>query len=61
MIPILSLVGKSNAGKTTLLEKIVRELTSRGYKIATIKHDAHSFEIDHEGKTHGGTNMPARA
>ncbi len=50
MIPIVSLVGKSDAGKTTLLEKIVRELTSRGYKIATIKHDAHTFEIDHEGK-----------
>ena len=50
MIPIVSLVGKSNAGKTTLLEKIVRELTSRGYRIATVKHDAHSFEIDHEGK-----------
>jgi len=50
MIPILSIVGKSDSGKTTLLEKVVRELTSRGYRIATIKHDAHSFEIDHEGK-----------
>jgi molybdopterin-guanine dinucleotide biosynthesis adapter protein len=50
MIPIVCLVGKSDVGKTTLLEKVVRELTSRGYKIATIKHDAHSFEIDHEGK-----------
>ncbi len=50
MIPIVSLVGKSDVGKTTLLEKIVRELTARGYKIATIKHDAHSFDIDHEGK-----------
>ena len=50
MIPIVSIVGKSDAGKTTLLEKVVRELTSRGYRIATIKHDAHSFEIDHKGK-----------
>ncbi len=50
MIPILSLVGKSDSGKTTLLEKLVPELKSRGYKIATIKHDAHSFEIDHKGK-----------
>jgi molybdopterin-guanine dinucleotide biosynthesis protein B len=50
MIPIVSIVGKSDSGKTTLLEKIVRELRSRGYRIATIKHDAHSFEIDHEGK-----------
>lgn len=50
MIPILSIVGKSDSGKTTLLEKIVRELVSRGYRIGTVKHDAHSFEIDHEGK-----------
>jgi len=50
MIPILSIVGKSDSGKTTLLEKIVRELKSRGYRVATIKHDAHSFEIDHPGK-----------
>jgi molybdopterin-guanine dinucleotide biosynthesis protein B len=50
MIPILSIVGKSDSGKTTLLEKLVKELKSRGYRVATIKHDAHSFEIDHEGK-----------
>jgi molybdopterin-guanine dinucleotide biosynthesis protein MobB len=50
VIPIVSIVGKSNVGKTTLLEKIIRELTTRGYRIASVKHDAHSFEIDHEGK-----------
>ncbi|MBI5571503.1 MAG: molybdopterin-guanine dinucleotide biosynthesis protein B [Desulfomonile tiedjei] len=50
MIPIVSIVGKSDVGKTTLLEKIVRELRTRGYRVATVKHDAHSFEIDHEGK-----------
>lgn len=50
MIPIVSIVGKSDSGKTTLLEKIVRELTARGYRVATVKHDAHSFEIDHPGK-----------
>jgi molybdopterin-guanine dinucleotide biosynthesis adapter protein len=50
MIPIVSIVGKSNVGKTTLLEKVVRELRARGRRIATIKHDAHSFDIDHEGK-----------
>lgn len=50
MIPMVSIVGKSDSGKTTLLEKLIRELTDRGYRIASIKHDAHSFEIDHEGK-----------
>ena len=50
MIPIISVVGKSDAGKTTLLEKLIRELKRRGYRVATVKHDAHSFEIDHPGK-----------
>lgn len=50
MIPIISVVGKSNTGKTTLLEKLIPELNRRGYRIGVIKHDAHDFEIDHEGK-----------
>jgi molybdopterin-guanine dinucleotide biosynthesis protein B len=50
MIPIVSVVGKSDSGKTTLIEKLVRDLKMRGYRVATIKHDAHSFEIDREGK-----------
>lgn len=50
MIPILSIVGKSDVGKTTLLVKVVRELTARGRRIATVKHDTHGFDIDHEGK-----------
>ena len=49
-IPIVSVVGKSNAGKTTLLEKLIPELVRRGYRVATVKHDVHGFEIDHEGK-----------
>jgi molybdopterin-guanine dinucleotide biosynthesis protein B len=50
MIPILSIVGKSESGKTTLIEKLVPELVRRGYRIATIKHDVHGFDIDREGK-----------
>jgi len=38
MPPIVSIVGKSKSGKTALLEKLLRELTSRGYRVATIKH-----------------------
>jgi len=49
-IPIISIVGKSDSGKTTLIEKLVSELKSKEYKIATIKHDVHGFEIDHPGK-----------
>ncbi len=50
MIPIVSVVGSSKAGKTTFLEKAVKELKSRGYKVAVVKHDSHSFDIDHPGK-----------
>ncbi len=50
MIPIVSIVGKSDSGKTTLLEKLIAELSRRGYKVASIKHDVHDFEIDKEGK-----------
>ena len=49
-IPIYSVVAFSGTGKTTLLEKLVTELKSRGIRLAVIKHDAHEFDIDHEGK-----------
>jgi molybdopterin-guanine dinucleotide biosynthesis protein B len=48
--PIISIVSKKNAGKTTLLEKLIPEFKQRGYRVGTIKHDVHGFEIDHEGK-----------
>ena len=50
MIPIVSIVGKSDIGKTTLIEKLLPELTRRNYRIATVKHDVHGFEMDREGK-----------
>ena len=50
MPPIVSIVGKSDSGKTTLLEKLVAAIRSRGYRVGTIKHDTHGFDIDHEGK-----------
>jgi len=49
-IPIYSIVAYSGTGKTTLLEKLIAELKSRGLRLAVIKHDAHEFDIDHEGK-----------
>jgi molybdopterin-guanine dinucleotide biosynthesis protein B len=50
MLPIISIVGASNSGKTTFLEKLIPELSARGYRIGAIKHDVHGFEIDREGK-----------
>ena len=49
-IPAVSFVAKSGTGKTTLLELVIAELKRRGYRVGAIKHDAHSFNIDHEGK-----------
>ena len=61
-IPIYSIVAYSGTGKTTLLVKLVSELKSRGLRVAVIKHDAHEFDIDHEGKdswrfTQAGADM----
>lgn len=48
--PIVSIVSKKRSGKTTLLEKLIPELRNRGYRVGTVKHDTHGFNIDHEGK-----------
>lgn len=46
----ISIVGKSNSGKTTLLEKLIQELTAMGYAIGTVKHAHDGFDMDKEGK-----------
>lgn len=48
--PIVSIVSKKSSGKTTLLENLIPELKRRGYRVGTVKHDTHGFNIDHEGK-----------
>jgi molybdopterin-guanine dinucleotide biosynthesis adapter protein len=50
MIPIVPIVGKSDVGKTTFVEKVIRELKSRGHTVAVIKHHVHEFDIDQPGK-----------
>ncbi len=50
-IPIVCIVGRSNSGKTTVLEKLISELKQRGYRVATVKHHSHpGIEIDRPGK-----------
>ena len=46
----LGIAGYSGGGKTTLIEKLIPVLKSRGLKVAVVKHDAHGFQMDHEGK-----------
>ncbi len=47
---IITIVGKSNSGKTTLLEKLIINLTQKGYKVGSVKHAHDGFEMDKEGK-----------
>ncbi|MFC1873586.1 molybdopterin-guanine dinucleotide biosynthesis protein B [Chloroflexota bacterium] len=46
MQPIISVVGKSDSGKTTMLAGLIGELKQRGYKMAVIKHSSEEFELD---------------
>jgi molybdopterin-guanine dinucleotide biosynthesis protein MobB len=48
--PTISIVGRTGAGRKTVIEKLVPRLKSLGYRIAVAKHDVHGFEMDHEGK-----------
>ena len=50
MPPLITFVGHSNSGKTTLIEKLIPELKRRGYRIGTIKHTHHGFSMDQKGK-----------
>jgi len=50
MPPVVSIVGRSESGKTTLIELLIPELKRRGYRIGTIKHTHHALEVDQAGK-----------
>ncbi|MGH7665594.1 MAG: molybdopterin-guanine dinucleotide biosynthesis protein B [Gemmatimonadaceae bacterium] len=41
-----TIVGRKHSGKTTLLVRLAAELTGRGYRVMTIKHGSHTFNID---------------
>lgn len=49
-IPTVSVAAWSGTGKTTYLEKMIPEFKRRGLRVAALKHDAHDFDIDREGK-----------
>ena len=48
--PVISIVGFSGAGKTTLMVKLISEFKNRGSNVGSIKHDVHGFEMDRPGK-----------
>ncbi len=47
---VYGVVGWKNAGKTGLMERLVTEITGRGFSVSTVKHAHHSFDVDHPGK-----------
>lgn len=49
-IPVIGFSAYSGTGKTTLIEALIRRFKELGVRVAVLKHDGHSFEIDHEGK-----------
>ena len=49
MPPVFCISGEKNSGKTTLIEQVVAILAARGWRVAVIKHDGHSFAPDVAG------------
>ena len=47
---IYGVIGWKNAGKTSLMERLVAEIRARGHTVSTIKHAHHAFDLDHPGK-----------
>jgi molybdopterin-guanine dinucleotide biosynthesis protein B len=50
MPQVICVVGRSQSGKTTLIEKLIPILKNKGYRIGTIKHSHHVFDFDKSGK-----------
>lgn len=44
--PLITIVGRKNAGKTTWVVRLARELGRRGHRVMTIKHGSHTFNLD---------------
>lgn len=47
---IYGVIGWKNAGKTGLMERLVKEITGRGFRVSTVKHAHHTFDVDHPGR-----------
>lgn len=63
-VTIISIAGKQNAGKTTLISNLIPKLKKQGYRVGTLKYNIRKFNIDHEGKdtykySHSGADSVA--
>ena len=50
MMRLIGLAGWSGAGKTTLMTRLIPEMTRRGIAVSTLKHAHHAFDVDRPGK-----------
>jgi molybdopterin-guanine dinucleotide biosynthesis adapter protein len=50
MMRVFGIIGWKNAGKTSLMERLVTEITARGYSVSTVKHVHHDVDLDQPGK-----------
>ena len=50
MVPVIAIVGKSGAGKTVIMEKLITEFKARGYRVGAVKHAHQTVELDAPGK-----------
>lgn len=46
---VVQIVGYKNRGKTTLIARLISTLKEQGYRVGTIKHGPHDFDMDHPG------------
>ena len=49
-LPVICFIGPSNVGKTTLVSRVIEQLTRDGLRVGALKHSAHGFSMDREGK-----------
>ena len=47
---VFGVVGWKNNGKTTLVERLISQLTSMGYRVSSVKHAHHNVDIDEPGR-----------
>jgi len=48
--PVFGITGWKNSGKTTLVTRVIAELVRRGYRVSSVKHAHHAFDIDQPGR-----------
>ena len=58
---VYGVIGWKNSGKTSLMERLVADITARGFTVSTVKHVHHDVDLDQPGKdTHRHRTAGAR-